>query len=999
LRTSLEISNADPALWFEFGEVAMSLGRVPLALYAFQSACKLSPEALYLYSYAKVLAMTHDYINSLVICNYLLDTFAYSQAEELKSFIHAQSSGQPSTLDLKLPITKSEVSKEVIPVKKIWNLYSLCVAVRQVASNKDGILYKYEKSEPGAVKRKKADKYLPPECKFWVILEKYKKKILENTQSACFGFVPEKVHKNSMSSSKVTAKFEPEIAGFIANEVNYRKISEDILNFLCKNNPRPSTLLSAEVSTEVLKLYTLTKDSLELEDEYLTLLEIANSEAPELINELRIKLTSTYKLNDQLNFRCYAALASAYFQTRDLYEKNQESLVQLLYNSYMYAQKALELIGDSSFYLWWSDSFINKKELQGLIDEVLVDLECVELEKAIKGGIRLAQSSLSLLDRITRIMVCCYRRDDPQFYWKKMKMILKNLGKFQFNPEQNHLFAVCLSRYIAVLLYTLENGGKINNDHDIKGLLAMLTENMNYYLLSPETVSQLLVSTINLLRHCSKNLQQIPFLFKKVFKDLDPNYLPIVFKDFHKIIDKKDTKFHLTLCKEFEKSCLMFNSKSKKIIFGWLYGLSSKKCSCHARFPQSPVVLPNSSKKLFRVTQYLDFPFYLRQEISSDIQVLNFFSSLYSKEPRFFVTCQIRQSKKAEDLMIPEDFHINCCSETVRNTAIQAYKRFVVELISAAQAANLKDIKESAKYLRTAVDVLSLGLSLDPAECELWALLGSCYMWRWILLFYDLLTTVEQPADQSDQVVLSFKAFEKACLTDNQQLMAFVVEQKAYLSFLYSEFDKTKEIPCFDDQHPLESPRLIVLRLLLLDKIKKKQKNEMNFKVNSSVKHPIFLKLNYLQTLQESELNQLIDAKDDKDVKDALSRYYEGKILGNWLEILENNFLTLNMPCPDLKIHRPTELWKIRRKVGEKCLKVCEKLADEVKIKGILSKFSSICAKSKKNREALRVITTGIRTLAVSLGNFELAKEEIEKSNILNSKEKLSLKTELGLSN
>jgi hypothetical protein len=140
----------------------------------------------------------------------------------------------------------------------------------------------------------------------------------------------------------------------------------------------------------------------------------------------------------------------------------------------------------------------------------------------------------------------------------------------------------------------------------------------------------------------------------------------------------------------------------------------------------------------------------------------------------------------------------------------------------------LKDIKERAKYLRTAVDDLFLRLSLDPAECELWALLVSCYMWRWILLFHDLLTTVDQPTDQSEQVLLSFKAFEMVCFTDNQQLRAFFVVQKAYLSFLYSDFDKTKKIPCFDDQHPLESPRFIVLKLLLFDKVTKSRKTRWN---------------------------------------------------------------------------------------------------------------------------------------------------------------------------
>jgi hypothetical protein len=66
-----------------------------------------------------------------------------------------------------------------------------------------------------------------------------------------------------------------------------------------------------------------------------------------------------------------------------------------------------------------------------------------------------------------------------------------------------------------------------------------------------------------------------------------------------------------------------------------------------------------------------------------------------------------------------------------------------------------------------------------------------------------------------------------------------------------------------------------------------------------------------LQTLQESELNKI------KDADDALTRYNEGKILGNWLEILENDFLTLDMPYPELKIHRPLKYGKFIGKLGK----------------------------------------------------------------------------------
>ena len=47
----LEISNADPALWHELGEICYSMERIPLALYAFYSASTLSQTPQNLYDY------------------------------------------------------------------------------------------------------------------------------------------------------------------------------------------------------------------------------------------------------------------------------------------------------------------------------------------------------------------------------------------------------------------------------------------------------------------------------------------------------------------------------------------------------------------------------------------------------------------------------------------------------------------------------------------------------------------------------------------------------------------------------------------------------------------------------------------------------------------------------------------------------------------------------------------------------------------------------------
>lgn len=996
LHKSLEISNADPALWFEFGEAAFSLERLPLALYAFRAACSLSQNASYLYSYSLTLALTHDYINALAVANYLLDTFDYKEAQKVKDLVKLRLTGEGFSDIPRSKTSKMAEDEEEVGVKKVWNLYSLCVAVRLLAFNQDGKLYIFEKGEQGAGKKKKSDKFVAPDCKYWELIEKYKTKILQKTGSACFGFIPEKILNPSFITSKVSSLCESEVYRFFNIPQNYRKLSSELLNLLCKNNPRPSVLLSGEVSSEVLRIYSLTKEFLSLQDEYLTLLEIAIKEAPELIIDLRTKLINTYNLTDTLNTRCYWALALSYFRTRDTLDKYQGTRPQQLYNAYVYAEKVLNLVLNETLYLWWSDSFICKNEIQNLMQEILLDNECLEMEKYLKTGIRLAQGTLSLLDKLTRILTRLHTLEDPQYYWKKIKLILKNIHKFQLTSEQYETLALCMSRYIAVLLYTLENGAKVNNDHDIKGLLKILTENINYSLLKPDTQCQIIVSTINLLRHCSKNFTQIPFLFKTVFKHLDPEFLPKVFQDFHNILPKIDeskvdknkqkiksidTKFHISLCKEFERSCSMNKSENQEVIYKWIYGLGSKKCECKLFFPAAAPMLPNSSNKLLRIVNYLDINWVLSVEIPSDSKVLAFFNELYVKEPKFFVTCKLEGLKKLEELLVLTSVHTNCCSESAREVAKKAYKRFGIELISTGIKT---EGKEACKHLRNAIDILINGLSLDTSDYEIWALLGLAHMWRWVLGCYDLLHTVDQVQTGEDQVQLGLQCFDKAITSTNEDLQVYCMESKATLLYWLSDSDKSKTKYCIENLPASLTKKIKTIQLLLLSKTEKNLKL-----IEFPLKHPVINWVNYKALGYDEYLKNLVDSED------VIAKYYEGKIKKNWLELFEKGFLTLGLPCQKMKIHRLGQLWKIRRKFGEKCLEMCKLTKNIEKLQEVITKMSGLCLRSKKNKEILKFISSGVKILCFDLEKPDLARQEIDKNGVLNTKEKQSLRSEL----
>ncbi|OMJ95392.1 hypothetical protein SteCoe_1147 [Stentor coeruleus] len=986
LRTSLEISNADPSLWHEFGEISYSLNRLPLALYAFHSASSLLPNPEYLYSYSLCLSLTHDYINALAIANYLIDAYHYEPAHKIREFVNFRINGEGKPNDLH-KVKWTHIEEEVKnTVKKVSNLYNLCLAIRHLAANKDGELYVFEKGDSVTMKKKKNDKYSPPECKYWEIIEGYKIKVLEMTGCLCYGFLVQKVFVSNVQSSKVMAMFEIEIMQFIGVPLNYRKAAYEIVRFLCKNNPSPSVLLSCEVSTEIMKIYNLCMDFLRFDDEYLTLLEISLKESKyDLIIEIRNNLIQTYKSNPSLNLRCYAALAFSYFKTRGTYEKQQDSFIQQLCNADMYLDKALNLIGEDCLYLWWSDTFLNKKEFLILKKDIQIDYELLQIDKDTKTASRLASTALALLDRLTKILAHSHKADDPVYYWRKIKMILKNIGKFQFGPEEYEILSKSLYRYAAVLLYNLEDGIKLTNDHDMKGFLTMLTDNINYSMLTNETKAQLIGSCINILRHCAKYFTQIPFLFKKIFKHLDPSCLPKVFDDFHSILNAMqkhtDAKFHIQLCKAFEKACFLYNSENQKTIYSWLYGLGTKKCSCKANFPTGIPSVPNSSNKLLRILSYLHIDYNKIDEYPSSQQNLMFFTELHQKEPKFFVTCKRMENRKEKDLTENIEGHSGCCSDLTRDIAKKGFKRFGYEII----ANSLKsDLKESMKYLKTAAEVLTQAICLDPLDYESWKLMGLAYFWKWLLGYFDLLHTMDTVQAGIEHYDLALKYMRKAAGSIDLDIARFCNEHISILLYLMVEADKKYLKSALEQMPSGQSEIICTIRLIL--RLKNKDQC-LGFENEGS--HAIYDIIKYNNTSDPETLEEL------KKSEDVFAGYYAIKFSGMWQEVIDGNFLMCKLSEEDIITSRQGILWKLRRKAGERCLDILKMENNQDKILTLISKYSSLCGRGRKNKEVIRVVIKALHIL--SLVDPEKAKSELEKTGLLNNKEKQNLKDELKL--
>ena len=98
---------------------------------------------------------------------------------------------------------------------------------------------------------------------------------------------------------------------------------------------------------------------------------------------------------------------------------------------------------------------------------------------------------------------------------------------------------------------------------------------------------------------------------------------------------------------------------------------------------------------------------------------------LYSKEPKFFMSCKLIETRKIEQLVNVKEIHSGCCPEAAREVSKKGYKKYGLELIGSAIKS---DLKECMKYLKLGAEVLTNALYIDPGDTETWVLLGTIYM-------------------------------------------------------------------------------------------------------------------------------------------------------------------------------------------------------------------------------------------------------------------------------
>lgn len=681
--------------------------------------------------------MSYDYINSLAILNYLIDSQAYEPAQSLKCYVKSKlNPGEIVDFPEKIIWPKA---KSVDPYKQItkkaFNLHGLIIQTRIMVDKGmweykvkfEVANYEFDKKNPVV----KSTTVTQNPCNDFC--ESLKSLVLKDINHTFLAIVWNKSFQVSFVSTKISSLLEDGIKHLFGRFILLRQMCDSLFDVLLRNNPRPSTMLTPEIGCEILHIYFLCETWIDLKDEYLTLLEISNEEKykDEHIINFRNKAISSIPDFDiqELRARSYAALAFSHFKSRTAFEKNRDEYIQELMRVEHMAEKAINELQGATIYLWWTDTYLNEDVLNKLRKDVKIDYALLDLEKLTKSATKTAEPILRVLETWSKLLYAHAANDDPLFYWKKMKIQLKYLSKFNLSASERNQLLSIMARYVSVLLFNAEDGIPLKKEYDLPILMKIITKQLSpFFDLDKAEICKLTISVLNLMKYSPRLFNQMPFFLKRVYKGLDCTKLPVIFEIFHNNIQKftgnLESDFHMKLCNKFEKICFEQNSeKLLKIIYRWNYGLmNGKTCKCTAKFPSNILTLPNSPEKLDRFLKFSDqtddqeqFGFNSPQ-MYQDKKMYNMLRELVEKEPKLFIDCpkhgNFKKMLESSDIVT----NLNCCNPIKRAIAAETFKRL------ACYKCDFKaklDAKKRFDNLKEGKNFIINAIELNPTDPEL----------------------------------------------------------------------------------------------------------------------------------------------------------------------------------------------------------------------------------------------------------------------------------------
>lgn len=411
--------------------------------------------------------------------------------------------------------------------------------------------------------------------------------------------------------------------------------------------------------------------------------------------------------------------------------------------AFQLAEETQSLLQSTVLYLWWWGKILSTASINALKENIKDELLLLKLELvlATKAG---AQKPLSLFAALAALLAKRVETDNPVYYSKKAKPLLKALLKTPLTAADLTLFASSLRTFLSVVLYHLEEGYRVGKEVD----LGLMVQAANRVYMEGKTAeigsvqAGLMLNVVNLIKAKSELAVELPYIIKRGIPSRQSRAK--YFSRLHKLtcqLAKDPSAYHFALCQAFEKDVLLTGSKySQQLICSQLYSLQTlqKECSCGLGKIVPREGVPKSTGKLKRVLDYISgletqeeaIGLYRPQTYSKDI------SPVFARFSRDF-PCPCPQLSSPRQVfsnsLLPHP--LTCCN----NEARTQYERLLVRTVSDSfEQALDKELKPGFLQLLESVETQAERLVvLNCSSVRAWMLLGQVYVHKWMSGYFD----------------------------------------------------------------------------------------------------------------------------------------------------------------------------------------------------------------------------------------------------------------------
>lgn len=786
-RECLAISPANPELWEKLGDVAEKAGRLSLAISSLQSSFELSRSLSVLLKLARIRLRLHDYSNALVLVAFIRNSEPWNQeADQLHSRLLRIMQGKEmyrgGLICRKEDFTDIKPEKVII---KVANLLGIAkILRRQLETGKDDVLLLFQRvpiKDPidPPPPRPSTKKGKTPFLQLHLLCEDIKREVLVISEPAplpLFGLNP----MPGITNFKTKCAGERGMERFLEGEWKVGVAVQELISSLCANTPRPSPSLSDELGWETLHLYLVSDPPLPLSTELLTLFELSlkDNEHLSTLHRLHEAVLERKMLfaEEEMRVRLRYAEAWFYYHIGEEKTKDMQGQVEALITAYAILEELEKDIGEKTYYFWWYGKILSQASIQAFKDNIKDEVLLVKVEDSLRLNPKAASVLLGLLSTLCALLKKRCAKDDPAFYWRKVKIIVKNLSKSPLTQEEQFTYSLCLAEFLGVLQYNLEDGSRLSKDIDLRFLFktAYKYAFSKQPLLRKAHEAYITVAAVNIVKARPELFTELPFLVKKVMLSADS--LTQYFLRFHSVCSDyagAEKDFHYSLCRLYEKPvAISGNMEAMTVIYSQLYGFTIMHKDCPCKFPKIATPensFPKSIGKLQRMMSYIhlhtspfeEYGVYYPQTLDKDLSPG--LERCYLRLPDLHLNCPLlKQAKDIVSRLIREglgaEVHKDCgCRQAARPVAEAFLQRYAADCF---ELALMKETQGSfLGLLEGAEAVVEKLIVVNSGNPQGWLLLGQIYLHKWMSCYYDSALLLLEKPEYAQYADLSLQCF------------------------------------------------------------------------------------------------------------------------------------------------------------------------------------------------------------------------------------------------